>query len=198
MSDAAPACRAALTQATVRWPGRRKASDGIVSSDAHRRQNPVSDHDHGNAFDLTHDPGHGVDCHALAVQLVDAAKVGREPRAKYVIWNRRIASAAHGWRWRDYDGSNPHDKHMHVSIYARHRGDTSPWWDGREPVYTTPAPVEEDELSPQDWTKLEALLDEKLRLLLRGEGADGKPTGHVNTIAGIRADLARLIKKVGA
>ncbi|MBY0294758.1 MAG: hypothetical protein K2X71_01790 [Methylobacterium sp.] len=37
---------------------------------------------------------------------------------KYVISNRRIASAKADWAWRPYDGSNPHTKHCHVSVKA--------------------------------------------------------------------------------
>lgn len=36
----------------------------------------------------------------------------------YVIWNRRIASAASTppWAWRTYTGSNPHTDHVHISF----------------------------------------------------------------------------------
>lgn len=41
--------------------------------------------------------------------------------ATEVIWNRRIATAAHGWQWRDYHGPRSHTDHVHVS-FADHPG----------------------------------------------------------------------------
>jgi hypothetical protein len=67
------------------------------------------------AMDITHDPAHGVDCSALAQSLRDMGRNG-DPRVKYVIWNRRIASAKARWTWRAYTGSNPHNKHLHLSV----------------------------------------------------------------------------------
>lgn len=123
MTSEAPACRAMLSEASRLWPGRNRASDGILPSVAHTIANPTSDHERGLAVDLTHDPEHGVDCEVLA------EIVKRDARTKYVIFRSRIWSkdrAAEGWR--RYRGSNPHDKHMHVSIRADRRHDTSPWF----------------------------------------------------------------------
>ena len=67
-----------------------------------------SDHNDGNAFDLTQDSAHGVDCDVLSRQVINDARV------TYVIWNRQIynrSRAAEGWR--HYSGSNPHNHHMH-------------------------------------------------------------------------------------
>jgi hypothetical protein len=121
MATEAPACRAALTEATTLWPNRNRASDGILGDAAH--QATPSDHNLGNAYDLTHDPAHGVDCAALAEQVKD------DPRTKYVIFDRRISTRTiDGGRWRPYAGQNPHTSHMHVSIYIYARNDTSPWF----------------------------------------------------------------------
>ena len=128
MGTPAPACKAALAQATVLWPNRSRLSDGIMG-DLRHQQFP-SDHNDGNAFDLTDDPAHGCDAHALVRELV----ARRDPRLKYVISRGQIWSAllaAKGWR--RYTGENPHIKHAHVSITWAARGDTSPWW-------TQPAP----------------------------------------------------------
>ncbi len=56
----------------------------------------------------------------------------RDPRIKYVISNRRIASGSDGpspWVWRKYTGKNPHDHHNHVSIKksAKYFDDETPW-----------------------------------------------------------------------
>lgn len=124
----APACQAALRQASELWPTRSRASDGICASDDHNRQNPNSDHATGNAFDLTHDPGAGVDNDLLAEDLKESG----DTRIKYVIWNRRIWNPSITPHWRTYSGNNPHTKHMHVSIHAAARGHTAPWWSPKE------------------------------------------------------------------
>jgi hypothetical protein len=87
---------------------------------AHQKRK--SDHNDGNAFDLTHDPDHGVDCNELSLQVID------DSRVTYVIWNSQIynrSRSAEGWR--HYTGTNPHTKHMHVSIQAKSRNDLAPW-----------------------------------------------------------------------
>lgn len=139
MPSPARCCRKALDDATARWPRRNRASDGIMGDLSHKRRK--SDHNDGNAYDLTHDPANGVDCHTLSRQVINDARV------TYVIWNHRIfnrSRAAEGWR--NYTGANPHTKHMHVSIRAASRDDLSPWpWSvggatpqGAQPVTTTP------------------------------------------------------------
>lgn len=137
----APACAAALQQATRRWPDRSRATDGTCASPEHSKRNPASDHEpdhqgYATAFDLTHDPANGCDAHRLAEQLVTA----RDPRVKYVISRRRIwrsydrpASRTRpflpAWTPEPYTGSNPHVSHVHVSINGgEHRFDTRPWW----------------------------------------------------------------------
>jgi hypothetical protein len=44
---ATPAAIAVLRQATALWPKRKKASDGLLPSRAHVKQNPNSDHNSG-------------------------------------------------------------------------------------------------------------------------------------------------------
>lgn len=120
----APTCKAALAQASARWPGRRTSSDGVCASAKHSSQNPTSDHETGNAFDLSHDPDHGVDTYDLAERM----RRNPDPRVKYVISNGRIWNPSISTNWRPYTGSNRHDHHMHVSIVLGARGDTSDWW----------------------------------------------------------------------
>jgi hypothetical protein len=144
----APACKAALAQATALWPNRSRASDGICPSRAHTKANPTSDHERGNAVDLTHDPANGCDAHAWARLLV----ARRDPRVTYVISDRQIANAVSvggqpPWTWRRYNGSNPHTTHAHVSIKSTARNDTSPWFaSAPEPEPLTPAPNPEDDM----------------------------------------------------
>lgn len=122
MCTPAPACKAALAQATALWPNRNRASDGICGDARHQAR--VSDHNEGNAFDLTHDPAGGCDAHRLVQGLVDR----RDPRVKYVISNGRIWNPNVSPDWRAYSGENPHTKHAHVSIHATARDDTSTWF----------------------------------------------------------------------
>jgi beta-lactamase superfamily II metal-dependent hydrolase len=111
-------------QVNRRAPRRNKASDGTIGDAAHCQRtsdhNPwVRDGSIGvvTALDLTHDVSGGCDANTIA----EAIRASRDTRVKYVIWNRRIAnSAAIGgsqpWQWRPYGGSNPHTKHVHISV----------------------------------------------------------------------------------
>lgn len=133
----------ALDEATRLFPNRRRTSDGLCASSQHHNQNPGSDHEpnilidgkyYESAFDLSDDPAHGCDAHAMAELL----RIVRDPRIKYVISNRMMFSSYSGrdstgksfapWEWRKYNGSNPHDTHIHVSVLPNHLFDTAPWW----------------------------------------------------------------------
>lgn len=113
-----------LAQLNAVAPHRSKASDGSIGDAAHATRD--SDHNPwlvlgGQALvtarDFTNDPGGGLACQTLA----DALQRAKDPRVKYVIWNRRIMSGAAGpspWVWRPYTGINPHDHHLHLSVVA--------------------------------------------------------------------------------
>lgn len=112
-------------QLNDRYPNRSKASDGGIG-DARHQNNPTSDHNpfirdkNGigivRARDFTDDPKNGLDCQKLAEALV----ASRDPRIKYIIWNRQICSSkVSPWKWRPYKGANPHTKHLHLSVDAR-------------------------------------------------------------------------------
>jgi len=130
----APACQAVRDQATRLWPTRSQASDGICASPKHSATSPNSDHEpnafgYATAVDLTDDKASGCDAEAWAEHL----RTTRDPRVKYVISNRRIFSSSPtstgpAWTWRPYSGSNPHDKHAHLSITIDATFDTSPWF----------------------------------------------------------------------
>lgn len=120
MSSPAPACTHALQDATRRWPHRSRASDGIMGDARHQARK--SDHNLGNAFDVTHDPASGCDGHFIAACAI------RDPRVKYVIFNRQIWNRQLGdTHWRPYHGENPHNHHCHVSILPGSRNDIRPW-----------------------------------------------------------------------
>ncbi|WP_209021329.1 hypothetical protein [Paracoccus ravus] len=124
-------------QVNAAAPGRSKASDGTIGDALHRSRN--SDHNPHiregamgvvSALDITHDPRNGCD----AGRLIAALHASRDPRIKYLIWNRRIANSsaignAAPWTWRAYTGRNPHSKHCHISVKATkaHYDDAKPW-----------------------------------------------------------------------
>jgi hypothetical protein len=120
---ASPAAIAVLRQATALWPKRKKLSDGLLPSSAHLVASPNSDHNTGLAVDLTHDPEGGVDCAVIFEKLKE------DERVTYLIfnkkiWSRKLAKSGN----RVYTGSNPHTKHLHISIDPDTSGDTSPWF----------------------------------------------------------------------
>lgn len=148
---AAPACSAALAEATRRFPGRSRASDGICASPTHTKQNPGSDHEphvvaagraYATAFDLTDDKAGGCDADAFAETL----RIRRDARVKYVICNRRIfssyaTSSRPAWEWGPYTGANPHEKHTHVSIKPEAVFSDAPWF-ADPPRPKTPAKLD--------------------------------------------------------
>jgi hypothetical protein len=117
---ATPAAIAVLRQATALRPRRKKASDGLLPSAAHVNQNPNSDHNTGFGVDITHDPAHGIDCHEMYMNLKT------DKRVKYLIFKGLIWSSEKGDK--PYTGSNPHNKHLHISIKDNCGNDTSPWF----------------------------------------------------------------------
>jgi|GEM_PF-1335875 len=118
----AESLKALAAQVNTLAPARSKNSDGTVGDLAHSQRdsdhNPwVLDSDGASgivtAMDITHDPAHGCDCNALAKSL----QSGQDKRIKYVIWNKQImSSTVQPWTWRPYAGSNPHSKHIHISV----------------------------------------------------------------------------------
>ena len=117
---ACPAAIAVLRQATALKPKRKKASDGLLPSAAHVKQNPNSDHNSGFAVDVTHDPVFGIDC------SVAYMKLQTDPRVKYLIFDGNIWSPEKGHH--DYTGPNKHKHHLHISIKETCGYDTSPWF----------------------------------------------------------------------
>jgi hypothetical protein len=118
-----PAAVGLLRQATAIAPKRMKASDGLLPSAAHLKANPTSDHNTGLAVDLTHDPKNGIDCNVIFEKLKE------DERVAYLIFNKKIWSRQRRKEGnRKYSGSNPHTKHLHVSINDDSANDTSPWF----------------------------------------------------------------------
>lgn len=118
-----------LEQINLLYPNRGKVSDGWISDAAHAAR--VSDHNplpNGavTAQDITHDPKHGLDAGKIAEALV----ASKDNRVKYIIWNKKII-ASPAWKWVDYHGSNPHTKHIHISVNRHNYDDARPWAVGK-------------------------------------------------------------------
>lgn len=118
----APSLVALVEQSDLRAPDRSTISDGSIGDPAHAAR--VSDHNpaadgYAHAYDITHDPIMGVDCHMLAPLLL------ADVRTKYVIWNNQIGYPTTGWK--PYTGVNPHTKHLHVSIRLDATHVTAQW-----------------------------------------------------------------------
>jgi len=126
-----------LAQINALSPNRSKASDGAIGDLRHQHE-ASSDHNPYivvkgvgvvTARDFTNDPAHGIDSEKLANALL----ASQDPRIKYVISNKKIASGTGQghppWVWRPYTGSNAHDHHCHVSVKGSPKifDDTSPW-----------------------------------------------------------------------
>lgn len=123
----------------LRWqidamaPNRSRASDGTIGDAAHQAR--TSDHNPrvvlalGEqpvvlALDITHDPAHGCDTHAVA----ESIRLSRDRRVSYVIANRQVTGPNHGWEWDPYTGTDPHINHMHVSVLAIVLADDTTDW----------------------------------------------------------------------
>ena len=110
------------------FPDRDRASDGWVGDKKHQSR-PTSDHNPDEtgmvrAIDVDRDVSGSAKPDLMpdiANQIRLAAKAG-DKRIAYVIFEGRIASSRMGWRWRKYKGSNPHNKHCHISFTTK--GDT--------------------------------------------------------------------------
>lgn len=126
-------------------PGRSKVSDGSIGDAAHATRD--SDHNPWlnntvRARDFTDDPKHGFSAGELASYV--AGLLGKHPalgEGAYVIWNRRIISASRlGEGWRPYTGSNPHTKHVHISVGLIGYNSTAPWgWASDKPNHPNPS-----------------------------------------------------------
>lgn len=188
MVTEAPAARELLREADRLFPGRSRKSDGILPSNAHTLANPTSNHERGNAVDLTHDPGHGLDCLVESERLRLRAIAGLEQRPTELIHDRRIATRARGWTWRSYAGRNPHTSHLHISLDPAHRTDTSPW------LSTDPGPNELDiDMTEQELAAVvRREVDQALALAIRGDKT------HPYHLRAILQTLVAIARKVGA
>lgn len=123
-------------------PSRDKASDGSVGDLAHQGSSSGHNPDEtGNAerrdsdninevraIDVDKDLRlSGLTAEKIVAYLVGRCRAGLEKRLIYIIYNRTIWSASSGWAARKYTGSNPHDKHFHLSGHPDSDSDRRSW-----------------------------------------------------------------------
>lgn len=109
------------------------------------------------AGDFYHQPALGADAYALAEEL----KERKDPRVKYVISRRKIWSLARNSEgWRDYNGTNPHTGHTHVSVSS-----SQPLYDNRRPWLLPGAatPEGDDVISKDQMLELKKASDDSAR-----------------------------------
>jgi hypothetical protein len=162
-------------QVNAAYPKRNKASDGTIGDTPH--QAVASDHNPNfqgvvTALDLTHHSGY-FNAHALADRLIKY----RHPNLEYVISNNRIAGPWTNWKWEKYSGSNPHTRHIHISVgddrpdgQARGNYDSTQAWNikgtgSKSPVPKTKQPTGGKKVTKSEATKLVTAL--YVRLLKR-------------------------------
>ncbi|MFD2767178.1 peptidoglycan-binding domain-containing protein [Micromonospora eburnea] len=107
----APVLKALRDEVDRRWPHRDRASDGWIGDAAHQAtrsdHNPDADNRSVNALDIDID---GVD------PMLVVRKCIAHPSTQYVIFDRTVWSRTRTFAAARYTGSNPHDKHLHVSV----------------------------------------------------------------------------------
>ncbi len=158
MSDwfLAPSLDALRDEVDARWPNRSTVSDGTIGDAAHSAR--VSQHNpNDDPNDAVPDGAvTAIDITSTNATLRDAvleAAIG-DDRVWYVINRGHIWSRTHGWAKQDYDGSNPHNGHIHISL--RQTGsavkDRSSW--GIRKSAPAPKPEPKPEPSEQRIAKL--------------------------------------------
>lgn len=191
-----------LAQLNALAPNRSKASDGAIGDAAHATRD--SDHNpwlviagqpYVSARDFTHDPAGGL----AGGWLAECLAAGRDPRIKYVIWDRRIMAGAGGpapWTWRPYSGLNAHQHHVHVSVVADARALVRTAWRLKPSALTGVGAIpivrqeDADVISPE----LEQMIRETHREITlrlpnrRGPQGSEIPNGGADTVLGYAAN----------
>jgi hypothetical protein len=125
-------------QINKKYPNRDKRSDGTIGDAAHAARK--SDH---NPDPTSTPPGvvRAIDIDAdldknnkrAAAQLAEALRLAAargDKRIYYIIYAGRITSGTYRltrWKWRPYNGADPHVSHIHVSFKASGDHDGRPF-----------------------------------------------------------------------
>jgi hypothetical protein len=102
----------------------------------------------------------GLTMEMVVQHLVRMARRGDLWWIRYIIFNKRIWRANAGWATQEYNGSNPHDKHVHLNGQFNQASDT----------YATPNYHLEDlvALSTEDKNDITAIVNERVRAVIVG------------------------------
>lgn len=188
----APALEQLRDDVNEAFPNRDKASDGAVGDTSHaaRKSDHNPDYDAPGrsrgivrAIDIDISPDGRADAD-LRTMVLQAA-IG-DPRVWYVISNGIIYSRTSSWVPRAYTGSNPHDKHVHVSLNGANGVPGDPGNFDRSPWLVTPDPP-----APPPRASLGAVFDhaiEDVRRSLRWH----RRKGHKRVVARLTRNLAQL------
>lgn len=134
----APSLTSLVKEVDTLWPKRDKASDGWIGDPSHKAR--LSDHNPDYA------DGGVVRAIDIDVSDIDVQKViavlKKDSRVNYFIYNRKIYGA-NNFVARPYDGSNPHTKHIHVSIKHTKAAEKAGAWGllGSVSVVSKPKPI---------------------------------------------------------
>lgn len=190
-----------IAQANRQWPKRSRASDGTIGDAAHSARS--SDHNPNDAgvvcaFDLTHDPAHGADCHLV----FDNLRKARDGRAHYFIFDGQIVSSTTSpWQVRPYvppPGGSMHREHLHLSVMqvAHLYDDPAPW-----PVFAPHPTSGADDVTPQDKKDIingvvAALRDSDVFLVPNGMESAAHPKESKVSLGWISQATANAVQKV--
>lgn len=107
----------------TRWPSRDRSSDGWIGDLDHQAR--TSDH---NPDDNGVVHARDIDKDGLHVPTVLGSLL-MHPSTRYVIFNKKIFHVDAKFKPAKYTGSNPHTRHLHVSIQHTNSARTSkdPW-----------------------------------------------------------------------
>jgi hypothetical protein len=103
------------------FPDRDRSSDGWIGDARHSstKSDHNPDYDTGvvRAIDVDKDLNKikGLPVH-LVEQLRLYAKADKKKRISYIIFDGKIMSAKGNWKYRAYEGFNPHKHHIHISF----------------------------------------------------------------------------------
>ena len=118
-------------QVNEAFPARDKTSDGTIGDTSHKAR--TSDHNPNaagvvTAMDIDRDFNDGHD----GRELVSAIVASKDPRVKYIIFERQITMPGDITRWKQYYGKNAHNHHVHISV------------SGAAKLYDDPSPTKQN------------------------------------------------------
>lgn len=112
-------------QINAAYPNRDRSSDGSIGDAAHASRssdhNPWVKDSRGQGVVTAVDIDADLTPTVKVGVIVDALIASKDPRIKYIIFNRRIIASyptggVAAWKWRPYSGVNAHTQHAHISV----------------------------------------------------------------------------------